>query len=415
VASGALGRGDGRIALYRRDRIRLLLDPPPAPDAGAPPLQRLLFATLQASGASFFAQLRGALSPEISTDEVLAALWELVWAGLVTNDTFQPLRALAAPRPRASTTRHPGRGDRGWAAEAAGRWSTVGSLLSPPVTASRTGGGDALPAAPPAVTDTERLHARARMLLDRYGVVSRETVAAEGSRGGFSELARVLRAMEDAGKVRRGFFVDGLGGAQFALPNAVERLRAARSPEAEASAAASGPGATPAGAASASAPVLVAVLAAVDPANPYGALLPWPGPKGAPPSAGLGIAPAEVRDTDVHRRPLDEADDAEEVAPARRAAGARAVLVEGAPVLFIEGGGRALRVFSGADHHTDTELAPAVAGLRHALQRRGGRSRALRIERVNGGPALRSALSEKLRRAGFRLEPGALVLDPASR
>ena len=414
VASGALGRGDGRIALYRRERIRLLLDPPPAPDAGAPPLQRLLYATLQASGASFFAQLRGAVSPEISTEEVLAALWELVWAGLVTNDTFQPLRALAAPRPRAGTNRHPGRGDRGWAAEAAGRWSTVGSLLSPPIAALRTGGAEGLPAAPPAVTDTERMHARARMLLDRYGVVSREMVAAEGLRGGFSELARVLRAMEDAGKVRRGFFVDGLGGAQFALPDAVERLRAARAPAAEGSAAASGSGARSNDTVPAS--VLVAVLSAVDPANPYGGLLPWPGPKAAPSSAGLAAPPLDDgRDPGGHPERLDEPDDAEALAPARRAAGARVVLVEGAPVLFIEAGGRALRVFSGVDHHTDTELAPAVAGLRQALQRRGGRPRALRIERVNGEPALRSALSEPLRRVGFRLEPGALVLDPPSR
>jgi ATP-dependent Lhr-like helicase len=426
VASGALGRGDGRIALFRRDRIRLLLDPPLGPDVGAPPLQRLLYETLQASGASFFAQLRGAVSPEISTEEVLAALWELVWAGLVTNDTFQPLRALAAPRPRAgTTTRHPGRRERIWAGEAAGRWSTVGSLLSPPVTALRTGGGDGPPAGPPAVSDTERLHARARMLLDRYGVVSREMVAAEGRQGGFSELARVLRAMEDAGKVRRGFFVDGLVGAQFALPNAVERLRAARAPEAQALAAASsGPGAISPGGASAS--VLVAVLAAVDPANPYGAVLPWPEPKPAapPPPPGLGLASLPLG---AHERGgragsaegperADEAGDAEEPAPARRAAGARVVLVEGTPVLFIEGGGRALRVFSSpdpdADIDADTDLGPAVAGLRHALHGRGGRPRALRIERVNGTPALRSALSEALRRVGFRLEPGALVLDP---
>jgi ATP-dependent Lhr-like helicase len=398
-----------------------VLDPRRAPAAGAPPLQRLLYATLQASGASFFAQLRAAVSPEISTEEVLASLWELVWAGLVTNDTFQPLRALAAPRPRAGTTRHPGRGERGWAGEAAGRWSTVGSLLSPPVTALRSGGGDGLPAGPPAVTDTERLHARARMLLDRYGVVSREMVAAEGSRGGFSELARVLRAMEDAGKVRRGFFVDGLVGAQFALPDAVERLRAARAPEAQGLAASSGPGATSPGAASAS--VLVAVLAAVDPVNPYGALLPWPEPKPAPPSAGLGFLPFGAHESagrpgsaESPERP-DEPGDAEEPAPARRAAGARVVLVDGAPALFIEGGGRALRVFSGVDPdaETDAHLVPAVAGLRHALQRRGGRPRALRIERVNGAPALRSPLSEALRRVGFRLEPGALVLDPPGR
>jgi ATP-dependent Lhr-like helicase len=264
------------------------------------------------------------------------------------------------------------------------------------------------------------------MLLDRYGVVSREMVAAEGSRGGFSELARVLRAMEDAGKVRRGFFVDGLVGAQFALPNAVERLRAARAPEAQGLAASSGTGATSPGAASA--PVLVAVLAAVDPVSPYGALLPWPEPKPAaapppPPSLGLGSPSFDVPDTGeqpgsaARAERLGDPGDAEEPAPARRAAGARVVLVDGAPALFIEGGGRALRVFSSSDPDVDadTDLGPAVAGLRHALQGRGGRPRALRIERVNGAPALRSALSEALRRVGFRLEPGALVLDPPGR
>ena len=225
VGGGALGRGDGRVALFRRDRIRLLLEPPTLPEA-SPPLQRALLEALRAQGASFFAQLRAAVGPETSTEELLAALWELVWAGLVTNDTFQPLRALASPPPRAGGApgRRAGPGERGWAAQAMGRWSTVGALLqgsgvahAPPL----TGPPPRVPAGPTSPGDTERVHARARMLLDRYGIVSREMATAEGMRGGFSDLARVLRAMEDAGKVRRGFFVDGLGGAQFALPAAV--------------------------------------------------------------------------------------------------------------------------------------------------------------------------------------------------
>jgi ATP-dependent Lhr-like helicase len=389
VGGGALGRGDGRVALFRRDRIRLLLEPPTLPEASAP-LQRALLEVLRTQGASFFAQLRAAVGPETSTEELLAALWELVWAGLVTNDTFQPLRALASPPPRAGAPgRRAGHGERGWAGQAMGRWSTVGALVqgsgaSPTPTPTESLPRGAAGPTPPA--DTERVHARARMLLDRYGIVSREVAAAEGMRGGFSDLARVLRAMEDAGKVRRGFFVDGLGGAQFALPAAVERLRAARDLEPR-------PG---------SGPDRVCILAVVDPANPYGASLPWPAARSAAPGAeGDRGLPA-----------IDSSADASETGSgsARRSMGARVVLVRGVPVLFIERGGRQLRVFS--DEGADIEAA--VAGLRREPLRRGVRARALRVERVNGGPALRSPLAEVLLRAGFRLEPGALVLDPAS-
>ena len=371
------------MALFRRDRIRLLLEPPTLPEASAP-LQRALLEVLRTQGASFFAQLRAAVGPETSTEELLAALWELVWAGLVTNDTFQPLRALASPPPRAGALgRRAGHGERGWAGQAMGRWSTVGALVQGSGASPTPTGSLPLGVGPTLPGDTERVHARARMLLDRYGIVSREMAAAEGMRGGFSDLARVLRAMEDAGKVRRGFFVDGLGGAQFALPAAVERLRAARDLEPR-------PG---------SGPDRVCILAVVDPANPYGASLPWPAARsGAEGDRGL---PA-----------IDSSADASETGSgsARRSMGARVVLVRGVPVLFIERGGRQLRVFS----EEDADIEAAVAGLRREPHRRGARARALRVERVNGGPALRSPLAEVLLRDGFRLEPGALVLDPAS-
>jgi ATP-dependent Lhr-like helicase len=206
------------------------------------------------------------------------------------------------------------------------------------------------------------------MLLERYGVVSREAVAAEGMRGGYTEIAPVLRAMEDAGKIRRGYFVEGLTGAQYAHAGAVDRLRAARQAETDVAN---------------DVKCDVLTLAAVDPANPYGALLPWPGH-----NAGQN-------------------GDAEASSGARRAAGARVVLVRGLPVLFVERGGRGLRVFS----EDATAIEAAVSGLRQT-SRGGRRRRALRIEKVNGVPALRSALMGGLRRAGFRLEPGGLVLDP---
>ena len=330
IGGGALGGEDGRVALFRRDRVRLLVDPPLVSDELSE-RHRALLAALEAQGASFFAQLSAAL-PTDPTAEVLEALWDLVWAGLVTNDTFQPLRGLTTPRRLRA-------GARNLAAQVAGRWSTVASLLRP------------------APTPTEVAHARALALLERYGVVSREAAGAEGLVGGFAALSPVYRALEDTGKVRRGHFVEGLTGAQFALAGAVDRLRAARDAED------------------------VVVLAAVDPANPYGALVPWP----TAPHAGAGATPP------------------------RRAAGARVVLVQGTPVLHVERGGRRLRVFT-----DDAKmLGQAVAALRRGLGDRAVRPRGLRVESVNGEPALRSGLVRGLREAGFRPEPNALVLDPA--
>jgi ATP-dependent Lhr-like helicase len=338
IGGGPLGGEEGRVALVRRERARLLVEPR-TPPADMPALHRALLDALESQGASFFAQL-GAAAPVATSAEVLAALWDLVWAGLVTNDTFQPLRALG---------RGGAGGARGLVARAAGRWSSVASLLRQPA------------------SETERAHARAMALLERYGVVSREAAAAEGLPGGFAALAPVLRALEEAGKIRRGHFVDGLTGAQFAHPGAVERLRAARAADAAAADHAAD----------------VVALAATDPANPYGALLPWPTAARAEADGGQ-----------------DEA-----VAAARRTAGARVVLLDGVPAIYVERGGRRLRVF------TDDEraLGAAVAALRASAS---GRRRPLRVDHVNGTPALRSALAPGLRRAGFRLEPGALVLDP---
>ncbi|HVR63078.1 MAG TPA: DEAD/DEAH box helicase, partial [Polyangia bacterium] len=328
---GGAGGGEARVALYRRDRVRALADTAALPET-APPLQRALLEHLQARGASFFAQL-GHAAAGATSDEILAALWELVWAGLVTNDTFQPLRAQAAlrragPRPSARLL----------AAQAAGRWSAVSALTQP---------------APP---DTARAHARALALLDRHGVVSRE--AADGVAGGFASLLPVLRAMEEAGKIRRGFFVEGLTGAQFALPGAVDRLRAAREPGDE------------------DPPVLA--LAAVDPANAYGALLPWP----APPAASASKLPAP-----------------------RRVAGARIVLVGGALAFFVDRGAHSLRLYT----DDPAAIAAGTSGLRLCAARR--RPGHLRVETIDGTPALRSPWLPALRAAGFRLEPGAIVLD----
>jgi ATP-dependent Lhr-like helicase len=329
IGGGALGGEDGRVALFRRDHVRLLVEARPPPE-DLSERHRALMSALETQGASFFAQLSAAC-PASPTDEVLEALWDLVWAGLVTNDTFQPLRALTTPRRLQNS-------GRGLVAKAAGRWSTVSSLLRPPP----------LP--------TEAAHARAMSLLERYGIVSREAVAAEGLPGGFAALSPVFRALEDAGKIRRGHFVEGLTGAQFAHAGAVDRLRGARDADG------------------------VVVLAAVDPANPYGALIPWPTHR----EDGGGAAASQPR----------------------RAAGARVVLVDGVAALYLERGGRRLRVFT-----DDTKaLQQAVEALRRGI---GIGRRPLRVDNVNGSPALRSAHTDGLRQAGFRLEPNALVLDPS--
>jgi ATP-dependent helicase Lhr and Lhr-like helicase len=189
----------------------------------------------------------------------------------------------------------------------------------------------------PAPTATERAHARAAQLLDRHGVVTREGVLAEGTAGGFAAVYPVLKAMEEAGKVRRGYFVAGLGAAQFALPGAVDRLRARRDDEVED----------------------VAILAAADPAQPYGAALPWPETAGRP----------------------------------SRSAGAFVVLVDGAPAVFVERGGKTLATFADAD---DGVWADAVATLV-----KDGRLRRVELRQIDGGPATDHPSAERLREVGF--------------
>ncbi len=225
---GSLGSSDGRVALYlRSDAPRLVREPEERPNGE---IHERLREHLQGRGASFFRDLYYATGSG-DEDAVLDALWDMVWAGEVTNDTFLPLRMLG-PRSR----RNPRRPVMRLGPPAsAGRWSLVSDLLRPIASA------------------TEHLHAMAGALLQRYGVLTREAALGESITGGFAALYPVLRAMEEAGKIRRGYFIDGLGGLQFALPGAVDRLRASRDEEAA-----------------------VVALAATDPASPYGTTIPWP-------------------------------------------------------------------------------------------------------------------------------------------
>ena len=333
VGRGSLGRDDGRIALVRPGRE--ILRPIGAPDGAEPPSEPRHVAIrehLAARGASFYRELFGAARG--GTDrEVLDALWDLVWAGEVTNDTFAPLRALRWKRTASGARR--GAGSRGRLTalgppEAAGRWSLTTA--------------EATPASP-----TERLHAQSLALLERHGVLTREAVATEGIEGGFAAVYPVLRAMEDAGRIRRGYFVDGLGAAQFALAGALDRLRSVRDP--------ADPLATGE----------VHLLAAADPANAYGAALAWP------------------RRGDTDRRPL------------QRAAGAYVVLVDGVAALYLERGGATLQTLPASD---DPAVAVTAARALHALVA-DGRTRELVIRKVDGEEVAASWFRPHLLEAGF--------------
>ncbi len=242
----SLGEHDGRIALYLSDKIETLLPPRFGPSEPLTLREEAILAALTSGGAMFFAQLHDTTGDGYP-GETIDALWSLVWRGLATNDTLHALRAYAA---KPNTTRsgkrqhnQPAfRSRRTTPPNAQGRWTLV-------PTPDRT-----TPA-----TQTAWSHAIAQQLLDRYGIVMREAVAQENVPGGFSAIYEVLKALEAAGRVRRGYFVAGLGGAQFAQPAAVELLRSLRGADPEKSE--------------------MVILAATDPANPWGSILHWPAPE----------------------------------------------------------------------------------------------------------------------------------------
>jgi ATP-dependent Lhr-like helicase len=334
VGCGALGERDGRVALYRRDRVALLHTPEPRPE-DLSPLQQAVLDQLETRGASFFSELRAA-ARQPPEKELLDALRDLVWRGQLTNDTFAPLRTLSQREARPAPRR---RGRRASPLQAAaGRWSSVTALLGE------------LP------EPTRCAHARAVMLLERYGVVSRAVGANENLPGGFGAVYGVYRQMEEAGKLRRGHFVDALEGAQFAYAGVVDRLRAERR--------------------NAKSDV---VLAALDPANPFGVLLPWP--------------PARSEDA----RP-------------RRAAGSSVVLVDGELALVLDKSGRKVSSFAPSDPaRARVAMERAAFALRQLFAHR--RRRTLRIERLDGERASASPFAPAFAAAGFRADHKGLVLD----
>jgi ATP-dependent helicase Lhr and Lhr-like helicase len=319
-----VGAGLERVALFFREDASALGRPAalPSPDEEA---HERLRAALAGRALFWFDLVReSGLDPEAA----LPALWDLVWAGEVTNDAWQPLRAerrFAAPRPE----RRPRRFSRARAnaiTATQGRWSTTRGLF----------GGEADP------------RALAELLLERQGIVTRDGVRAEGVPGGYALVYRELRSLETLGVCRRGYFVEGLGGAQFALPGAVERLR--ERPEEESA----------------------LVLAAADPAQPFGAALPWPRRAGA---------------------------------RAARVAGAYVVLLGGEAALFVERGGRSLVPLREPD---EAWLRPALAALVEHVRRAG--LRRLAVERFDGEPVNDTALMPLLLDAGFLAGPRRAVL-----
>ncbi|MGN9838057.1 ATP-dependent helicase [Nonomuraea sp. H19] len=404
AGQGALPGGDGWVSLYFADTAPLLLPEPPEITMTA--VHERVLELLGGGGALFFRGISDQLG-SLDDQTLVSALWDLVWSGRVSGDTLAPLRAtLGTGRPahRPATTRR--------------RRAVLPSRSGPPTVGGRWW---LLPS--PAADATQRAQAQAEVLLERHGVVTRGSVTSERLPGGFTPIYQVLRAYEESGRCRRGYFVEGLGGAQFALPGAVDRMRAMAPSIAptggdEASARAGGgpdaPPFEPSGRPGAfSAPGAFSqgrgsgafgpeggggtfgqghgaggggfggqpgrsgrravVLAAADPASPYGAALAWP-----------------QRPGDVGHKP-------------GRKAGSLVVLVDGHLVLYVERGGKTLLSFTDGER-----LQPAVDAL--ALAVRDGALGKLTVERADGASIVESPLAAALETAGFHPTPRGLRL-----
>jgi ATP-dependent helicase Lhr and Lhr-like helicase len=350
----SLGEHDGRIGLFLADKLRILLPARAEPAADHPLSTRelALVEQLGRSGAAFFSQLHEAVGGGYP-GETLDALWSLVWHGLVTNDTFHALRAYVS---RPTSSRQPKRqhnlpsfrSRRTTPPSAQGRWSLVPTSLASP---------------------TEWSHALAHQLLNRYGVLTRESVASENIPGGFSAIYDVLKALEESGRIRRGYFVAGLGATQFALPAAVDLLRSLRE----------GPPLEK--------PEMV-TLTATDPANLYGSVLRWP-------------SVAEEERVEDSPRMLT------------RSTGAGVVLRNGELVAYLRRNNPSLQVFLPVEEPerstTARDLSVFLAALaQQEMERREDQRGGMLISTINGQPAGQHLLAPFLQEAGFHLAPQGL-------
>jgi ATP-dependent Lhr-like helicase len=338
--NGVLPGGDGWVSLHLADTARLTL--PEAGEVETTELQRAILESLAGGGAYFFRQLGQAVG-SMDDKALNQALWDLVWAGLVTNDTFAPLRSFlggpAAPRRAPRVRSYRGR-------------SVAVAQSGPP-----TGGGrwSLLPLADG--DTTVKAKSMAESLLERHGVVTRGAVVSEGIRGGFALAYKVLSGFEESGRARRGYFVDGLGAAQFATSATVDRLRTFTFEPEQAR------------------PNRALTLAATDPANPYGAALAWP---------------ALADDATSKHRP-------------GRKAGAMVVMVDGALTLYIERGGKTVLTFTSEPDSLRAAAVSLAATVRAGIGK-------LRVERIDGEFSVGSPLGALLAEAGFSPTPQGLRL-----
>jgi len=359
-----LGEHDGRIALFLSDKLTTLLPPQLPLTGGENPLtqrEQSLLSELPRGGAAFFTPLHEAVGGGYP-GETLDALWSLVWRGLVTNDTFHALRAYtskpSSARPAKRQHNVPAfRSRRTTPPTAQGRWALLPGAQAVPTPQDQTNWS----------------HAIAQQLLNRYGVVARESVAQENVPGGFSAVYEVLKAMEESGRIRRGYFVDGLGATQFALSAAVDLLRSLRNdaqPErAE-----------------------LVTMAATDPANVYGSVLRWP---------TIGEEPDGP---DQANRSLT------------RSVGASVILRNGELIAYLRRNNPHLQVFLPAEEPDRSNAARDLAkflaanGQREMRQRPADHRAGLLITSINGQPAHLHLLSRHLQDAGFQAAPLGLNL-----
>ncbi len=393
-----IGERDGRIALFLADKLPLLMQQRPIVDPLTEREEKLL-RVLESAGASFFDALHQAAGGGYP-GETIEALWSLVWRGLITNDSMHALRAyIARPEsaraPRRLQTGTVFRSRKTTPPTAQGRWSLLprrfewdrqvagGAPDSSPAVLpvstpadeargpggprdSRSGDRRYGPSQSYAPSQTEASHALALQLLNRYGVLMRESVAAENVPGGFSAVYDVLKALEESGRIRRGYFVAGLGAAQFALPAAIDLLRQLRNAPPQEK------------------PEFVQ-LAAADPANPYGSVLRWPD--------------LPVADEDAESGPRS----------LTRATYAEVILRNGQLVAWLKRANPNVLVFLPAE---EPERSQAATGLAHFLCARGqqrlhgGGHQGVLITTINGQPVAAHPMARFLMDAGFH--PGPL-------
>ena len=373
--AGSLAGNDGWIALHLAENAALTLRPDPAFEPSS--LHTALLDLLTGGGGYFLRQLTHQLDVQQSTSDaaVVTALWDLVWAGRISNDTFTPVRSLLAhgktahkqrPVPARARTSRAGRLGRAPGKSLTGASMRLSAAAddaegyqrpTPPLAAGRW---NLLPGVE--AETTLHAHATAELLLDRYGVVTRGAVGNEGIPGGFGLMYKVLARLEEMGRCRRGYFIEHLGAAQFAVPATVDRLRSFSADNRLPTAQDVLGGET--------APLKAIALAATDPANPYGAALSWPQAEGG------------------HR--------------AGRKAGALVVLVDGALALYVERGGKTLLSFT-----EDADVLRAAALALVAIIR-GGAAEKMALEKVNGGEILDTGIGRALADAGFYTTPRGL-------